>query len=592
MNPAATYAWDLGDGTTATTPSVAHAYGDDGVYVAKLTVIVNDPGGARTRDFAEIVVTNVAPAVELTGPDAIDEGSIVAFTGAFSDPEWLDTHTARWDWGDPSKPEDGTVAETHAPPAGRGTVSGSHAWGDAGTYTITLTVRDDEGASAEATKDVTVLNVAPSVRAPRSVFAYPHTVTTLQAEFTDPGWLDRHAATWHLGDARRTAIVQEQNVPPIGRGTATASHVFRHTATYHASCVVTDDDGASGRADTIVHVVKLRNAHFEEGFRLRLLGEIANAWEPYTLTFEPWGANGNTAAAQVPASPFSAQHMLFREGEYAQRIEPAALERAGLWQRIGANPGWQYQISAWYSLKERQGEPLVGGFDPEEAGWERFDCARLGIDPDGGTDPASASIVWSTGQNRAEWSQLAVQAVARGDAVTVFVEASGGDREGADVCFDDVELLPTCRVLGPLREQTEQCTSFATHEPGRVPTPLKQDGFTFDVLGMPVLEIDSLGAGGTRGIVVPLRALVAHLPFESTSFVASFEMARGAAIAVVALDAAGATLATSRKAVGAGAADVTVTAARIDHVEISVGEAHGVLVRICAFRDAGQKPQT
>ena len=37
-NANATYAWDLGDGTTASTPTVVHTYGKDGVYLAKLTV--------------------------------------------------------------------------------------------------------------------------------------------------------------------------------------------------------------------------------------------------------------------------------------------------------------------------------------------------------------------------------------------------------------------------------------------------------------------------------------------------------------------------------------------------------------------------
>src|SRR5690349_4673517 len=99
-HPDATYLWELGDGATATTASVEHTYGDDGIYVAKLTVTVNQPGGATSEHFAEIHVKNVPPAVD-AGPDrTFNEGDVVTFAGTFTDPEWLDTHEATWDWGD------------------------------------------------------------------------------------------------------------------------------------------------------------------------------------------------------------------------------------------------------------------------------------------------------------------------------------------------------------------------------------------------------------------------------------------------------------------------------------------------------------
>src|SRR5947209_19451717 len=67
-HPDATYEWDLGDGTVANTPTVSHVYADDGFYIAKLTVVVNQPGGATSRHFAAVQVRNVPPAVQ-AGPD-------------------------------------------------------------------------------------------------------------------------------------------------------------------------------------------------------------------------------------------------------------------------------------------------------------------------------------------------------------------------------------------------------------------------------------------------------------------------------------------------------------------------------------------
>ena len=219
-HPAASYAWDLGDGTTATGPSVTHAYAEDGVYVAKLTVSVNAPGGARSRHFARIHARNVPPTVD-AGPDrTVDEGEVVAFTATFTDPEWPDTHEATWNWGDYQPPTAGAVAEGNQPPTGSGTVTGGHAWGDNGTYEVTLTVRDDDGGVGQDTAEVTVLNVPPVVDAGPDLYAYPCTVITLAGRFTDPGWLDTHTATWVFGDCSppQTALVEEAHEAARGRG--------------------------------------------------------------------------------------------------------------------------------------------------------------------------------------------------------------------------------------------------------------------------------------------------------------------------------------------------------------------------------------
>jgi PKD repeat protein len=396
--------------------------------------------------------------VELTGPDTFEEGDVVAFSGAFTDAEWLDKHTASWDWGDPSPPESGALVETHNPPAASGTVHGSHAWGDAGTYLVTLTARDEDGAMGEASKEVIVRNVPPIVRTPDVACAYPCTVMTLQGAFTDKGWPDRHVGAWDFGEATCTALIHESNTPPIGRGTATASHVYREQGTYSAHGIVTDDDGANGRDETIVHVIDVRNRHFERGFRLRLVGEVANHWEPYIVPLHPIAPGQPPPPERPSAVPFSGQTILFHDGEYAQRIRPSAGQRAGLWQRIGANPGWEYQLTAWYSLAQRQDESGVTGFDPEDARtWARPDGALLGIDPSGGDNPTNPAIVWTRVRDRLEWRQLAAAATARGDAITIFLEASGGDLVDADACFDDVALIPVCRVIGP--ERDEQCRS-------------------------------------------------------------------------------------------------------------------------------------
>ena len=58
------YAWDFGDGHTASGISVAHTYGDDGVYNVTLNVTDND--GAHNGIEVHIMVDTVSPATNIT----------------------------------------------------------------------------------------------------------------------------------------------------------------------------------------------------------------------------------------------------------------------------------------------------------------------------------------------------------------------------------------------------------------------------------------------------------------------------------------------------------------------------------------------
>lgn len=446
QHPAATHEWDLGDGTIASGPVVTHTYPVGGFYIVKLTTVVNQPGGARTRDFTELRVENVPPKVN-AGPDlTVNEGDPLLLSGSFTDPGWLDTHTATYFFGDDSPPQAGMVTEKHDPPAGVGIVSATHAWGDAGKYTVLLQVRDNQGGVGQDVAKVTVLNVPPTVDAGPPIFAYPGKVITLEGKFTDPGWIDTHQGRWDFGDgcAPTTATITEKHDPPVGTGTAVASHIYHHLGSYCAACTVTDDDSASGFASRTVRVVDVRNPQFECGFRATLAGSIANEWEPYAATIAEFARPSHSLA--LPAGTFDAEEFIVDGGERSQRIKVDGQTRAGMYQRIGANPGWCYQITAWCCLFE-----TAGGM------------ARLGVDAAGGVDATAPGIVWMTGRTKGRWEELTARSVALKDGITIFLEATGKyqlTREeeeemsedpaigrprrdtGAVVCFDRVCLIP------------------------------------------------------------------------------------------------------------------------------------------------------
>jgi PKD repeat protein len=159
---ALTYAWsytagagvDAGASCTfgdATAASTTITCTDDGTYNLTLTV---DDGQATDTDTATVDVANVAPdvgdiTIEVNGnPETapvIPVGTTIDASASFTDPGTNDTHTASWDWGD------GTTAGTVTQGAGSGSVADNHTYNTPGTYTIELTVTDDDGGVGTST---------------------------------------------------------------------------------------------------------------------------------------------------------------------------------------------------------------------------------------------------------------------------------------------------------------------------------------------------------------------------------------------------------------------------------------------------------
>ncbi len=162
------YAWDLdSEAGFETLGQVITLAGDtlDGPAEKSVALQVTDTGGLSVTDTVQISIHNLAPAiVGLTVPGSqVPVGGAVDASATFADPGALDTHTAAWDWGDGSTTP-GDVLET----GGSGLVSGQHAYATAGTYLVTLTVTDDDGAAATAVSEAIVVyvpNQPPAVAA-------------------------------------------------------------------------------------------------------------------------------------------------------------------------------------------------------------------------------------------------------------------------------------------------------------------------------------------------------------------------------------------------------------------------------------------
>jgi PKD repeat protein len=150
-NTPITYAWDLGDGTTATTPTVTHTYPSAGSYVVTLTV-KDSKGLSSTPASTSVTIGNLPPAVN-AGPDqSVVGGTALSLQATFNDPGPTDypwSYTISW--GDGAT--DGGSTNTQVGP-----ITGSHIYPAPGQYTTSVTVSDKYGAAGSSQFHVKVLD--------------------------------------------------------------------------------------------------------------------------------------------------------------------------------------------------------------------------------------------------------------------------------------------------------------------------------------------------------------------------------------------------------------------------------------------------
>lgn len=148
-----TFEWDLdGDTTFETSGESVTIPTTDGPDDSRtVTVRACDDLECSPPATADLTVDNVAPTVD-AGPDqTVGVGQAVALAGTFTDPAGAADEDYTWDFGG----IDGGTA-THGD-----TLTASTSFAAPGTYPLTLTVTDDDGATGSATTTITVVNTPP-----------------------------------------------------------------------------------------------------------------------------------------------------------------------------------------------------------------------------------------------------------------------------------------------------------------------------------------------------------------------------------------------------------------------------------------------
>jgi PKD repeat protein len=225
------YSWDFGDGGTATGLTPTHTYSAYGTYTVTLT-ITNSVG--QSSSVSQHIGVHALPLGSFSfSPTPPVVGSSVGFdaTGS-SDPEPGATISGySWDFGDGSTATGSNVSHTYQRP---------------GAYTVTLTVASSFGTTATTTKQVTVIDLAPTAVI---VVGTAHPVSGVPVQFdgsrsTDPA--DPIVSyNWSFGDG----------------ATSTGPHVthaYRKPGSYRVALTVTDAAGTAATAHRVLRIAPPR----------------------------------------------------------------------------------------------------------------------------------------------------------------------------------------------------------------------------------------------------------------------------------------------------------------------------------------------
>jgi DNA/RNA endonuclease G (NUC1) len=177
-----------------------------------------------------IVEANIKPPLgAINGPFSANEGSSVSMSGAGStDPNGTVVSYA-WTFGD-----GGTATGANV----------SHVYTNNGTYTVILTVTDNDGLTNVVTTTATIANVAPSIAFIPGGTRPVGSLFTASSSFTDPGD-DTWTATVNYGDGTGT-----QPLALVGKD-FTISHAWATPGNHEITVTISDGTTTSSRSGLV-----------------------------------------------------------------------------------------------------------------------------------------------------------------------------------------------------------------------------------------------------------------------------------------------------------------------------------------------------
>lgn len=219
-----TYAWDFGDGETASGAKQTHTYKKGGTYQVRLTV--NDGQDTQVSngiDGVEVRV-NAGPTAILDSVKPACLGDKIDFDASKSSDPDGDSLSFTWDFGD------GTVE--------KGGSKVSHQFARGGVYEVRVTVDDQSSSSCARAyaRAIVEINTRPVANAGPNLVCCQEQVSGFDGSASSDPDGDKLSYKWSFGDG----------------GTATdakVSHAYQENGVYHVSLTVDDQKGTACSVD-------------------------------------------------------------------------------------------------------------------------------------------------------------------------------------------------------------------------------------------------------------------------------------------------------------------------------------------------------
>jgi PKD repeat protein len=288
-----TYAWDFGDGNTATGASVQHSFSKPGTYRIALTA--TDEDGMVGSASAVVTVVRLPTAVFIA-PRFVYEGTTTAHLTFASPSGGSGAYAYSYDFNN-----DGTfeVTGTNAR-----TVTIPEAFLDDGPATCVVhgRITDSRGGFTDYTAAIVVKNVVPHavMQLPAGVDA--GIAAAFAASARDASTADTNAGftyTWNFGDG--SGVIAGAN----------PSHIYARAGTYAVTLTATDKDGTVGITHVVLVVHRLPTATLtlpvtvvEGTATARMTINVAGGSRAYAYSFD-FNNDGNfEIAGSTSASAF------------------------------------------------------------------------------------------------------------------------------------------------------------------------------------------------------------------------------------------------------------------------------------------------
>jgi len=227
-----TWSWNFGDGTTSNEREPFHTYANIGTYDVTLTV--SGPLGTDTKT-KKITVSNAVPIASfIYGPNNPFQGHTIQFTDQSTD---LDGSIVNWTWNF----GDGNISYEKNP---------THVYTKNGTYTVILTVMDNDGATKSTQRIITVNAVGYNMP-PVANFVYSPSNPAVGKKVTfdassshdDDGIIELYSWDWNSD-----GIYEEDSTKP------TADHTWYQEGEYTVTLRVEDNNGTTNTFTKVITV--------------------------------------------------------------------------------------------------------------------------------------------------------------------------------------------------------------------------------------------------------------------------------------------------------------------------------------------------